>query len=59
MLKYKKPTLKNKKHLENFFIEKGLKFLVDQSKKKAPSVNQMRLVEPTIPELDDLYINTY
>ena len=34
MLKYKKPTLKNKKHLENFFIEKGLKFLVDQSKKK-------------------------
>ena len=55
MLKYKKPTLKKKKHLENFFIEKGLKFIVDQSKKKAPSVNQMRLVEPTIPELDDLY----
>lgn len=55
MLKLKKPALKNKKYLENFFIKKGLKFLVDQSKKIKPTVNQMRLAEPTMPELDDLY----
>jgi len=55
MLKYKKPTFKNQKYLEKFFIKKGLKFLVDRSKKKAPSVNQMKLVELTMPELDDLY----
>ena len=55
MLKFKKPTSKNTKYLENFFITKGLKLLVDQSKKKKLSVNQMRPVEPAMPELDDLY----
>tara|TARA_B100001057_G_scaffold499219_2_gene609052 strand:- start:5246 stop:6049 length:804 start_codon:yes stop_codon:yes gene_type:complete len=55
MIKLKRPTPKNNKYLENFFIKKGLKFLVDQSKKIKPSVNEMRLVEPTMPELDDLY----
>ena len=55
MLKYKKPPFKNKKYLEDFFIKKGLKFLVDQSKKKKPLVNQMKMVELTMPELDDLY----
>ena len=55
MLKLKKPKFKNTKNLENFFIKKGLKLLVEQSKKKKPSVNQMRPAEPTMPELDDLF----
>jgi hypothetical protein len=55
MLKLKKPTFKNFKNLENFFIKKGLKLLVEESKKKKPSVNQMRLAKPTMPELDDLF----
>ena len=55
MLKFKKPTSKNIKYLENFFIKKGLKILVDQSKKKEPTVNKMRQDEPAMPELDDLY----
>ena len=53
--KCKKPINKNKKFVENFFIKKGLRSLVDLSKKKKPSVNQMILDEPYIPELDDLY----
>ena len=52
---YKKPIFKNKKFLENFFIEKGLKLLVELSKKKRPLVNQRVLKEPYIPELIDLY----
>jgi len=51
----KKPINKNSKFIENFFIKKGLKLLVDLSKKKKPSVNEMILIEPLIPELDDLY----
>ena len=51
----KKPANKNQKFVENFFIKKGLKLLVDQSKKKKPSVNQVIANEPYIPELDDLY----
>ena len=53
--KYKKPINKNNKFIENFFIKKGLKLLVDLSKKKKHSVNQIILNEPYIPELDDLY----
>ena len=53
--KCKKPINKNNKFIENFFIKKGLKPLVDLSNKKKPSVNQMILDEPYIPELDDLY----
>ena len=53
--KYKKPIKKNNKFIENFFIKKGLKLLVDLSKKKKPSENQMIIREPFIPELDDLY----
>tara|TARA_B100000902_G_scaffold399249_1_gene469250 strand:+ start:72 stop:878 length:807 start_codon:yes stop_codon:yes gene_type:complete len=56
MLKYKKPSFKNKKYLEKFFIKKGLKFLVEQSKKKPLLANQKKLVKPVIlPKLDDLY----
>ena len=51
----KKPVNKNQKSIENFFIKKGLKLLVDLSKKKKPSVNQMVVNEPYIPELDNLY----
>ena len=53
--KYKKPINKNNKFIENFFIKKGLKLLVDLSKKKKHSVNQIIMNEPYIPELDDLY----
>ena len=49
------PSLKNKKFIEKFFINKNLKLLVDLSKKNKPSVNQMMSDEPYIPELDDLY----
>ena len=51
----KKPLNKNQKFIENFFIKKGLKLLVDLSKKKKPQVNQMMLNKPYLPELDDLY----
>ena len=53
--KFKKPILKNKKYIENFFIKKGLRLLVDLSKKKKLSVNEMTSNEPYIPELGDLY----
>ena len=51
----KKPPSKNQKFIENFFIKKGLKLLVDLSKKKKLSVNQMIINEPYMPELEDLY----
>ena len=51
----KKTANKSQKFIETFFIKKGLKLLVDLSKKKKPSVNQMITNEPYIPELDDLY----
>jgi len=53
--KLKKPKTKSKKQIENFFIKKGLKLLVDLSKNNKPSINQMIVSEPIIPELDDLY----
>jgi len=53
----KKPLNKHQKFIENFFIKKGLKTLVDLSKKeKKYLVNQkLTLSEPYLPELDDLY----
>ena len=53
--KCKKPIIKNIKFIENFFIQKGLKLLVDLSKGKKPLVNEIFLKDPLIPELDDLY----
>ena len=53
--KYKKPLNKNFKYIKNFFIKKGLKLFNDLSKKKKPSVNEMKINEPLIPELNDLY----
>ncbi len=55
MINIKRPKYKKLKNIENFFIKRGLKQLVDLSKKKKPSVNQMFVNEPYIPELDDLY----
>ncbi len=51
----KKIVNKNPKFIENFFKKKGLKVLVDLSKKKKSSINQMVANEPYIPELNDLY----
>ena len=51
----KKPVNKNREFVKKFFAKKGLQILVDLSKKKNRSVNQMVLNEPFIPELDDLY----
>ena len=51
----KKITNKNQSFIENFFIKKGLKILVDLSKRKKLSVNQMEINEPFNPELNDLY----
>jgi len=51
----KLPSLRSKKFIENFFINKDLKSIVQLSKKQKPNVNQMVLDEPYIPELDDLY----
>ncbi len=55
MIKIKFPQSKKQKYIENFFIKKKLKFLVDLSKKKKRSVNEMIVKEPYIPELNDLY----
>jgi len=51
----KNPEIKNKKFLEDFFKKKNLSLLVELSKKKKPSVNQIINNEPFIPELNDLY----
>ena len=51
----KKPINQNTRFIENFFIKKNLELLVDLSKKKKPTVNEMIINEPLIPELDDLY----
>ena len=54
-LKFRKPINKSNKFIENFFIKKGLRLIVDLSKKKKISVNKMIINKPYIPELDDLY----
>tara|TARA_B100000768_G_C11202112_1_gene342222 strand:- start:65 stop:871 length:807 start_codon:yes stop_codon:yes gene_type:complete len=55
MYHVKIPSLRSKKFIENFFINKNLKLLVQLSKKQKPNVNQMVVDEPYIPELGDLY----
>tara|TARA_B100001250_G_C19816858_1_gene798936 strand:- start:2111 stop:2917 length:807 start_codon:yes stop_codon:yes gene_type:complete len=49
------PPKKNKKSIEDFFIKKGLKSLVDLSKGKPYSVNEFFVPNPIMPVLDDLY----
>ena len=39
-MKIKFPKKKSKKYIENFFIKKGLKSLIELSKEKHPTVNQ-------------------
>ena len=53
--KCKRPIVSSKKFIESFFIKKGLKLLVDLSKKKKQTVNQMIVDEPLTPQLNDLY----
>ena len=55
MINIKLPSTKNQKYIENFFIKKNLKSIVDFSKKEKPSVNQMVYNEPYIPYLSKLY----
>ncbi|MDC3036188.1 hypothetical protein OA107_02250 [Candidatus Pelagibacter sp.] len=55
MIKIKIPSNKSKSFIEKFFIKKGLRSLVNQSKKNKAKVNQMILKQPYIPELTDLY----
>ena len=51
------PSLKNKKSIENFFINKNLESIVELSKKPTVSStpNKMQLDEAYTPELNDLY----
>ena len=51
------PSLKNKKSIENFFINKNLESIVELSKKPIVSStpNKMQLDEAYTPELNDLY----
>ena len=55
MINIKLPSTKNQKYIENFFIEKNLKSIVDHSKKEQISVNQMKYKETYIPYLSKLY----
>ena len=49
------PKSKSKKFIENFFIKKGLKSLVLESKKKIILNKKLSSKETFIPELNDLY----
>ncbi len=55
MIKIKIPKKKEKKFIENFFIKKKLKSIVEFSKKDKPTVNKMIYNEPYIPYLEKLY----
>ena len=55
MINIKKPSSKNQKDLENFFISKDLEFLIYLSKKGKLPANQIIVNNPYVPELADLY----
>ena len=55
MFEIKIPKKITKLSIETFFINKGLDYLVDLSKRPNPSVNQMASNEPLKPDLEDLY----
>ena len=55
MIKITLPPKKSKKYIENFFIQRGLKIIVDQSKKRKRSVNEMIVSKPYIPDLNKLF----
>ena len=55
MIKIKIPPKQNNKNLEDFFIKKKLKFIVELSKRKKDNVNKMTEKEKYYPNLNDLY----
>jgi len=55
MIKIKIPPRKDKKFIENFFIKKGLKLIIEQSKKLKPAGNKLSISEPLFRKLNDLY----
>lgn len=55
MNKYKKPKIIPYQKIVNFFVRKGLKDLVNESKKPELSVNEMKVKSPYKPDLSDLY----
>lgn len=56
MIKIKIPPKIDKKKIENFFKKKKLGFIVRESKKKKPGVNEIFSIKnPYIPDLEDLY----
>ena len=55
MIKIKIPPKQSNKNLENFFIKKKLKFIVELSKRKKDNVNKMTEKEKYYPNLNDLY----
>lgn len=55
MIKINKPKFRKQKDIEKFFIKKNLKFLINLSKRKKASVNEIVEKEPYAPDLRDLY----
>ena len=55
MTKIKFPPKKTKKQIENFFKEKGLSFMVAESKKRKLYVNEMTSNSIYVPELHKLF----
>ena len=55
MIKIKIPPKQSNKYLEDFFIKKKLKFIVELSKRKKDNVNKMTEKEKYYPNLNDLY----
>jgi hypothetical protein len=55
MIKIKFPKKKTNKQIENFFQEKGLSFMVVESKKRKLFVNEMTSDSIYVPELHKLY----
>lgn len=55
MIKIKLPQKKTKKQIENFFREKGLSFMVEESKKRKLYINEMTSNSIYVPELHKLY----
>ena len=55
MFKIKLPANKTKKEILNFFKKKDLNPIIEESKKKPLSANQMIVSNPYMPDLKDLY----
>ena len=53
--KVKIPPKASNSKIENFFIKKGLKEMINLSKAKSKGVNDMIHLSPYKPELKDLY----